>query len=1314
MVGKSIGMGTLTTAPWAMVLVIALAFVAALALASDDAEAQGTKDITLYFHNVTESVPIGNAATLRIMDTRQGGDPLTTTTPTINSVKTDLYLYPALAEEVTVEGRITVYMWAIRTVRMGDADQATLIWELFDVDENGTKVAKVSRGLRTLSMIIDWRQYWVTNDTVAKYTIDKGHYLLLEFELQGSSSNEYQVGWGDASYRSCMVIESHDYLLVEHAEARDINGAPRLAFDYDAPVKDVTLHADVTDPWGGYDVRLVNATLLGPAGGTIVDDAAMTRVSGYFTSFRSGFELPWNYDGYPAGMYTLTVTAVDNSGWYFRYPSHPESETFGGHLESLSVVFWIGGPPQEVAVEVLDNVTLPLEGAVVTVYETSNATDASGVTMLMVSNGTFPLWVHWQGILVYEGEVTVDGPTTVNVSVAVYHPTFVVVDDLGDPLEDAVALVEHPNGTVMATFGRTDDLGAFGLSQVPGGEYGITLLWLGTPVHEGSLVIDGNGPYPLITWVYTLDIRVEDGLGTGLDLAQVIAYNCTSHLVMDSRLTDMDGNLTVRLPLGSYDMDVIWRGKLVHDATRDHLVNASAGMTLLADIFRLDLTISDSAGLPLTDAKVVIADADGDAVLDFGITDGDGDFWTRLAAGTYSVSVYWRDVLVHITPDLEVTGHDLVPVTATVHWVTLTVLDSAEEPLEAAGLALVHSSGQSFGTQLTDGAGEATFRLPEGAYAASVTWMGVGVLEGDVTVSSAEPQVLRVAVHHVTFLVVDTLGQPLAGAMVTATVAISGQGAGTGITVVEGGTVLRLPEGNVTTSVIWLDSLVHEGVVTVNGTGPFVLIASVHVVTLRAVDSAGEGLASALVGVVNQATDRSFGTAITGVDGEATFRIPAGSYDTVVTWKDHQVLDASITVSSNDPIVLECSVFYASVVLRDSLDFAVEGAHVVVSMGTDGPVLGSQVTGPDGTARFRLPGGAFDVTVDWLGVTVLEDAIAVWDDGTLIMSVSVHYAGVSLVDSRDEPVADARLVVTLPGADGVLAVGTTDADGSVTLRLPAATYSVEVTWKAETCLVADMEVTGDVAIGLVAWVHYLTLHAVDGEGVDLADAEAMVTNSTTGVVLGSGATAPDGTLELRLPRGTFALGVTWMGVGVHSDDAMPVEGDGTHPVNATVHYLTVKVRGADGGGVGKVTISAASSERTFAAGETTSDGSLVLRLPAGAYTVRMTLRTTYRLSDIDVSMSEEVDLDASQTLRFDLDDTQFPIPVYRTNLFLIVLAIVLMVLVILYLLRRAYMPPREGDGPSVEEDDLEVDLEEARLSLTDEMDESEIDLEDED
>ena len=285
------------------------------------------------------------------------------------------------------------------------------------------------------------------------------------------------------------------------------------------------------------------------------------------------------------------MSAVDNSGYYHRFPARPDDETYGGHLEDFTIFFWIGGPPHQVTVTVLDNLTRPLEGSQVMIANRLDISDASGIATLWVSNSTYNLSVYWQDVLVHKGSIAVRGDTLVTVTVAVFDPVFKVVDDQGDPVEGAVAIVEHPNGTVLSVFGRSDPTGTFTLHRMPVGEYQISLLWLGVVVYDEDLTIESNGPFTLASYVYTLGIRVEDDLGVGLHLAQVIVTNASTHSVFDSKMTDMDGNLSSRLSLGSYDFAVYWRNSLVHDGTRDYFLNASASIVLRANIFTLSITV---------------------------------------------------------------------------------------------------------------------------------------------------------------------------------------------------------------------------------------------------------------------------------------------------------------------------------------------------------------------------------------------------------------------------------------------------------------------------------------------------------------------------------------------------------------------------------------------------------------------------------------------------------------------------------------------------------------------------------------------------
>jgi hypothetical protein len=1323
---ERIAQSTLRTMTLYIAILLVLVMALFLVSATDEVEGSSTKDITMYFHNVTNSKQIGDAATLRIMNTTQGVDGLTRTVPTMNSVKTNWYLYPSVANDTTVEGKITVHIWAIRTVITGDADRVTLIYDLYDVDERGTRTSKIARGLRTLDSVIEWRQYSVTNDSVAKYTVKKGHYLLLEFELQGSSSNRYQLGWGDSNFRSALVFGSWDYLKIDHAEVQDHLGVADTNFKFDTDNKNVTFRAEVVDPFGGYDIRWVNVTLTGPRDSRILDGPGMTKVSGFFTSYRSAFEYAWDYSGFPSGKYNLTISAVDNSGYYYRFPAHPDDLTYGGHLETLTVFFWIGGPPHPVTITVLDNLTRPLSGSEVMISEVAGVSDAGGNAILMVSNGSYELKVYWQEVLVYERAITINGDTTVAVVAAVYDPLFNVVDDKGEPVEDAVALVEHPNGTILKALGRSNASGTFTLDRMAGGEYHVSLLWLGSLIYDGAVTIDGNGPFTLDGLVFTLDIRVEDDRGTGLELAQVVVFNTSTHIVLDSQLTDKEGNISSRLPLGSYDIYVYWHDSLVHDGTQDHLLAASGYLVLLADIFTVNVTVVDTAEVPLSNAKFVVRFADGSKVLDFGVTDGSGTISTRLAPGVFTFLVYWRDILVNITAGHLVNSHEELLVVGDVHWVPVLVRDALSVSLSGASVVFEHSSGQSFGTRSTGPEGDTTFRLPAGTYSTTVVWSEVQVLNGTVTVDSSELLVLDASVYYLEVRVVDSMGTELEVALVSAELGLTGKLAGDGRTDASGEITFRLPVGPVTLEVTWQDSPVHTGAIEVTANDQVTLTVAVFYATFHTIDSKGIDLVGAQVIAANASTGRPMGSHATDETGEAVFRLPVGLYGLAVSWQDHGVYEGQEAVASNDVHTLECAVHYVGLHLTDSLDMDLAGAQVLIVGASNAQPMGGQLTDAEGLTTFRLPAGDFSVEATWHDVVVLEASIAVGSDDTVVLTASVYYAELHLADSRGKDLEDAHVMVTMPGT--VMGSGVTGPEGTATFRVPTGTYRVMALWQEVQVLDVEIAINRSGPVELEAAVVYVAFHAVDSEGADLEDARVSAYNATTDHLLGTGDTDVVGLVELRLPQGFGAIEVGWRSVLVNTTSEILLLDRTTHVVRTRVHYLTVEVLDSDGARVSKVNIDVIWDSEAISSALTDGQGLAVFRLPEGEYTVNMSYRTTYHMTAIDVAKTEKVTLSASMTLRLSMDDSDYPLPFAKTNLFKTILAFIVMLVVLLVLTYLIVLKAR-GQTLTVDEDgvpedeldlidlgsaDLEAETESDSLDhepLRDKVDEAEIELE---
>jgi hypothetical protein len=1321
MVGKDGNDGWRSRTLWMLLLAVLLAagVLAVCAAASDDAEAAGNKQITLYLHNVTPSKQVGNIATLRTMDTLQGTGPVSKTfPPTINSVKENWYLYPSLANDTTIEGEVTMYMWALRTVRMGDSDQVTLIYELYDVDGTGAKVARIARGIQTMGMVLDWRQYSVTNDSVGTYTVPQGHYLLVEFELQGSSSNWYELAWGDDNYRSKMVIETRDYLVVDAAEVRDGQGVARDVLFLDTDDKDITFWTRVIDPFGGYDLRFVNATLRGPGGRVIIDDVAMTKTSGYFTSYASTFELGWNYSGRPEGTYNLTVTAVDNSGYFYRFPSHPDDLTYGGHLEALSISFWIGGPPQPLDVTVLDNLTRPLQGSVVLLEDRMGVSDASGIARVWIANGTFDLAVYWQDVLVYEGPATVSGSTTVVVEARVFYPVFNVRDDLGDPLEDAVAIITHPNGTVLNRFPSTDGAGTFLLDRMAGGEYGISLLWRGAPVHEGRTEVSGNGPFQLDARVYTVVVSIVDDMGDPVNLAQVVFYNSTSNIVLDSRVTGPGGDTTTRLPLGSYDLEVYWRNTMVHDTTRDLLVNTSGEITLVATIYILNLTLVDTAGAPLVGSKVLVAYQDGSMVLDFRASDESATVSTRLAPSDYSIWVYWHDVLVNSTGELILDGHRDLTVVCDVFMVPVLVEDSMGGSLPSAAVSFEHALGQSFGIQVTGPEGNASIQLAAGDYGVQVHWADVLVLDDRVTISSAEVLVLRVAVHYLDVRVTDSHGLDLEGALVYAAVGPTGGVIKAARTDDGGSVILRLPIGEVLLSVTWMDSPVHLGMFVVEGEADLSIAAAVFWPTFTTVDSREQPLEGVQLTVANSTSGRTLASPVTDVVGDATARLPLGTYLVHALWKDHLVFDGTMEVLSDDPHVLACSVHYVDLHLLDSADVALEGAQVLIRDAPGVISMGDATTGADGHATLRLPAAHLVAIVSWQGVVVLETSLEVLSDGTHDLTTSVYYPEVRVLDSRGSVLENAEVALALVGPGTTFGLDTTGPEGTATFRVPGGSYEVAVRWLDTPVLATAIDVDRTSTHVLTAWVHYLSFHLVDSAGTDLDNATVVAINGTTGAVLGMGTTDAAGLLELRLPRGPCDVTTSWMSMTVHAVQGLPVVADANVPLVARVHYLTVIVKDGEGAKVRQVDVNVLRLGGVVSSALTDARGSAVFRLPEGLHRVDITYRTTDRLTAVSISQSKEADLTEATTLTFDLGDDDYPLPLGRTNLFYVILAIIVLIVItmlVTYLLKgrgREHVPaPDEAPDDGYDLLELELDEDEGRDPLKDLMGESEIEPE---
>ena len=1189
--------------------VLVLMLVSSLAVLPQEAAAQapGNKDITFYFQNCTNAKQVGAISTMRVMNTTLGNN-LNMTTPTAKAVQTDWYLYPVLADDTAISGNVTVH---INALRLGVSQAVTLRFWLYDVDATGTEIATIASGSRGLNLLSTWSEYSVRATNVALYNISKGHTMRLYFELDGSSSNTYLIAFGDSNYKSRMVIEMYDYVRVNNVDTLGYQRTSRTVFSQLTDNKTMYFAANLTDPFGGYDIALVNATVVAPNGTTIVDEVQMSKTKGFFNTYYNEYEYAWNYSGYPTGEYNLTVDAVDWTGYYARFPTDPGDATYGGHLESMTVSFWIGGMPHNVTINVTDDLDAVLPGALVIMGPSAGTTDPGGQVVLRISNSTYDLEIYWQRVLVYDQAHTVLNDTWIDVKVAVFSPTITCVDDVGDPVFDAVVFTLHPNGTMLAQSWRTDQTGSINWDTMAGGDYRVSVMWMGVEVYNDTLTLNGQGPFTITLMVYQLDIQVVDSIGDGLELAQVVITNTTNGLVADSKLTNFTGYTTSKVPIGSYDFRVYWRNELVFDSLTDHLVDASGPLVLQARIYAVNLTVVDASDLPLTNARVVVGFTISGQVQDFGTTDDTGTLRTRLPVGYYDFWVYWKDVLVNETNAFYFDGTAEHTIHASVYWVDVHVQDTENVSVVSALVTLRHSDGLDFGTVATDDEGNTTYRLPIGDYRLMVAWKETLVYDANRFIDSQDPITLTVAIYYLRLHIIDSRDVAVEGALVATVNDSSAAIVGSSVTDDDGNITHRVPMGTYRVQIVWQEAVVYERDMVVDHNEPIDLNVAVFYVDIHVEDTLGAPLEGAMISFVNISSGRSMGIQATSDDGNVSYRAPIGDYQLLVTWQESLIHKSDERVDTDRALVVVAAVYYAFITAEDTTGEPLSGAQITVTNPVTGRIMGSQTTDSAGNATYRLPMDNYSFEIVWLETVVFKAILFVDNNEPMVLVVSVYYAEVHVEDSTGEPLESALVTFTNDTSGRQMGEHTTPDDGIVTFRLPIGYYDIEVVWQEAVVWNEVYRLDNNEPLVITANVYYAELHVVDSIDVPLESALVVFTNDTSGRLMGERTTPEDGIVTFRLPMGTYDVVVVWKEAVVWHQvrllhDNVPWD------VTTNVFYGELHIMDSMSVALETALVSLTNTTSLRPMGDRTTgnDGIVIYRLPMGVYTVQVLWKDT--------------------------------------------------------------------------------------------------------
>lgn len=231
----------------------------------------------------------------------------------------------------------------------------------------------------------------------------------------------------------------------------------------------------------------------------------------------------------------------------------------------------------------------------------------------------------------------------------------------------------------------------------------------------------------------------------------------------------------------------------------------------------------------------------------------------------------------------------------------------------------------------------------------------------------------------------------------------------------------------------------------------------------------------------------------------------------------------------------------------------------------------------------------------------------------------------------------------------------TDSAAVANFTMARGQYTFQVSWQevpvGSLVYNATANVSENTPVRITTSVYYPVFEAQDANGAPLADASILFLHPN-GSKIGPYRTNATGDVLLsQVPAGTYGLEVAWRGVDVFTGTES-VNSNSVITFTTAVYELTVTAKAGNGQVLPGAFVSVVDSTGlVFDAGVTGSDGSVVLRLPAGNYTIEAHYITEQLGTLYDSGVrTQSVSLTGSTSATVTFSD--FPIPFTSTLAFL--------------------------------------------------------------
>jgi len=290
-------------------------------------------------------------------------------------------MYPGLGSDVTIIGDMSAHLWA----RSKGNESGTLITAMISdmaPGESGNPNLWTEIGNDTVPLTgpfySDFNPYDLTISGTP-YTLAAGHSLVLTV-WRGDSHNDQLIVMFDTTAKdSYVTLTATSSISVNAAWTEDTSHTPSSVF---SDLENVLVGANVSDPFGAYDIVGANASVAYSGNGTLVPRSTTmspNRTDPAQPPYWKRFGL--NLSFLPQGVFTINVTASD-------YQGIPTWFTFSitvvtvDHFSVLGPVGAVAGESFGLTVTALDATNATITNWVGTVqldgYRTDRITPSSG------------------------------------------------------------------------------------------------------------------------------------------------------------------------------------------------------------------------------------------------------------------------------------------------------------------------------------------------------------------------------------------------------------------------------------------------------------------------------------------------------------------------------------------------------------------------------------------------------------------------------------------------------------------------------------------------------------------------------------------------------------------------------------------------------------------------------------------------------------------------------------------------------------------------------------------------------------------------